>query len=255
MALVGFSVCQDLNTPLGSLGPPVDDRGVWEGWCELDADERWEVPGRFLGQQRITFGADCAAFGGFLQFVPDDPVDGERSRGGIMLRPDADINLRGKRLVTRVDPMRPPDGGTAFGFLAYWGAELMGADPWGRFEWFFPATGDPRLDLFIYDGSGEGETDEYIRLTPYEPDGAHRWFSLRHDIDTDTLHLETSADCATWVTQLSGAMVTGGIASILLELYMEAEKSGGGWTTNTGTFSEVYIVDSAPAENGNGGGD
>ena len=213
MAIAGHTICAGLGGFAGNVGG-----GEIGDWCDFPAG--WSV---FQSTAlEIDVSGHCTCWGGQLIWTPVDT--GYTSEGW---RSDARFDLTGADLWWR---MRLPQGSSPFGFVTFLDGEPdTGVDnrTWIRFE---PAA--TRLDLFI-----QGDTvDEYIRITGYEPDGAHAWMRMVHDADTDLLELQTAPYCGNWTTRLSATMDSP-MSDLHIEILQEVDTG-----TAPGWMSTIHVA-------------
>lgn len=232
MPVLGSAIMQPLDTNVGVEPVDLPDAGIWEDWCGFE--ENWQIWAVAQGEIRAL----CASFGGELRYEPDGPWDGEGDYPQMQFRGERAINIEDRRVFVRVDPVES-DPDDFFGFLAYFRKDWQD-DPWGRFEWV-KDNGERRLHLFILDG----DTDEFLEIEPYDPHGAHQWFGIRHDAETDELHLEMAPDCGEWTTYLSGQMHTTGHQNLIFEFYSRAGEhtavGGSGGEIFPGSLGPIYV--------------
>ena len=226
MTIVGWQLCQNHDTPIGSPLPLVDEDGVWEDWCTFDAD-RWHV----VNDAFVEFEAECANFGGKLRITPEpNRPSGFGGYALLNITSTERMRLVGKSLVVRVSPMEGPGRYT---FLEI-------EDPttgFGGNQAFVEvlANGDIEFQI-IGDGIFDGSTVTY---SPTD----HAWWRVRHDESNGTLYIDTASFCGTWTNQVS-AVVGSEWASHRPRLVQEIADPNG--SEGPGFWGPIYILPTDP---------
>ena len=229
MALVGWTLCQSHDTPMG-LGPPVTEDGVWEDWCDFPGD-RWDI----LTLDRGDLEGICANFGSQLRFTPEDPYDGTDPVPQFYIRSEP-INLNGRQLIFRY---RPSDATRSFSFLElnWWMAV--------RLEWNVQGSSK---SLYLSAGDFDVSSFQETTLSGADFDGAHAWIRIVEDRDLSELRIYTSAYCEDWTLRLTVAAGSRSLASPTFDFFgfVGDVEGSGGQVLPPAWLSPLYILPTNP---------